>query len=277
MRSGRFGWCGSWSRGRCSGCWVVEEVPDDDQDGAGDGDEGSLFASPADQAPVTLAEERVGLGCCGGDLAEDTFEVAVPFAGFADLGFRAGLDGLGRQLGPGHQVRGSGEATHVETDLGDDDLRCSFGDPGYLVEALHGAETAGVGVVVDWYVADGPRGMVGWWGGFGELGDELLDASGEPVDLLGAGVDLVQQELGQVCVVIIEAAVERFEQRCPFGVELPSSQVGERLRVALAGDERFDHRSGRHPEEVCCDRRQLDQRVLKELLEALLVSRSFLD
>ena len=62
---------------------------------SGDRDEGSLLASSADEAPVACTEERVGLGCRGGDFAEDALEVAVAFAGLAGFGAGPGLDGLG--------------------------------------------------------------------------------------------------------------------------------------------------------------------------------------
>ena len=73
-----------------AGGGVGEQVPDDDQDGAGDGDQGLALAAAFDDAPVALAEEGVGLGGCGGDLAEDPFEVGVALAG-----------GAGAVLGPG--------------------------------------------------------------------------------------------------------------------------------------------------------------------------------
>ena len=52
----------------CGG--VGEQVPDDHQDGAGDRDEGLELAAAFDQASVAFAEEGVGLGRCGGGLAE---------------------------------------------------------------------------------------------------------------------------------------------------------------------------------------------------------------
>src|SRR6266568_9495671 len=61
-----------------AGGGVGEQVPDDDQDGAGDGDQGFELAAALDQTPVALAEEGVGLGGCGGGLAEDPFEVGLP-------------------------------------------------------------------------------------------------------------------------------------------------------------------------------------------------------
>jgi len=78
-------------------------------------------------------------------------------------------------------------------------------------------------------------------------------------------------------MVVIETAVERLQQRRPLGVELPAGQVGKDLWVPFAGDEGFDHRSGRHPQQVRRHRRQLDQGVLEQLLEALLVSGPLLD
>ena len=49
---------------------VGQQVPDDDQDGAGDRDQGFEFAAAFDDAPVALAEEGVGLGGRGGGLTE---------------------------------------------------------------------------------------------------------------------------------------------------------------------------------------------------------------
>ena len=52
-------------------------MPDDDQDGAGDGDQGLELADPLDQPPVPFAEEGVCPGGRRGRLAEDAFEVRV--------------------------------------------------------------------------------------------------------------------------------------------------------------------------------------------------------
>nr|WP_322770044.1 hypothetical protein [Frankia sp. Cr1] len=48
---------------------ISEQVPDDGEDGSGDGDEGLELAAAFDDAPVAFAEERVGLGCRGGGLS----------------------------------------------------------------------------------------------------------------------------------------------------------------------------------------------------------------
>ena len=66
-----------------AGGGVGEQVPDDDQDGAGDRDEGLEFAAAFDDAPVAFAEEGVGLGGRGGGLAERAFQVGVALAGLA--------------------------------------------------------------------------------------------------------------------------------------------------------------------------------------------------
>ena len=51
---------------------VGQQVPDDDQDGAGDRDQGLELAAAFDQPAVPFAEEGVGLGLGGGGFAEDT-------------------------------------------------------------------------------------------------------------------------------------------------------------------------------------------------------------
>src|SRR4029453_19191331 len=113
-----------------------QQVPDDHQDGAGDGDQGFELADAPDQAAVALPEEGVGLGGGGGDLAEHGLEVGVALAGGAGAAGGAGLDGAGCQPGPRHQVGGSGELAHVQPELGDDDLGGLGADAGDLVQTL---------------------------------------------------------------------------------------------------------------------------------------------
>jgi len=50
---------GVWSEVFVAGLGVTEQVPDDDEDGSTDGDEGLLLPASAGQAPVAGAEERV--------------------------------------------------------------------------------------------------------------------------------------------------------------------------------------------------------------------------
>jgi hypothetical protein len=49
---------------------VGQQVPDDDEDGAGYRDEGFEFAAAFDQAAVAFTEEGVGSGGAGGGVAE---------------------------------------------------------------------------------------------------------------------------------------------------------------------------------------------------------------
>ncbi len=100
------------------------------------------------------------------------------------------------QFRPRHQVRGGGEAAHVQPDLGDDHLCVVFADSGDLVEPLDRGESRafgqGVGSHADrvtggWAVAAGVDGL-----GLGHRRQQLFDAGGERVDLGGERVDLVQ-------------------------------------------------------------------------------------
>ena len=56
-------------------------MPDDDQDGPADGDDGLLGAAAAGDPPVAFAEEGVGAAGADGGLAEDAGQVAVAVAG----------------------------------------------------------------------------------------------------------------------------------------------------------------------------------------------------
>src|SRR5580693_9860150 len=71
-----------------SGGGVGEQVPDDDQDGAGGGDLGFGFAAAAGDAGVAFAQEGGGPGRADGGLAEVAAQVGVALA-FAVAGARA--------------------------------------------------------------------------------------------------------------------------------------------------------------------------------------------
>jgi hypothetical protein len=68
-------------------------------------------------------------------------------------------------------------------------------------------------------------------------------------------------------VVVVEATGERLDERGPFAAHPAARQLGERLGVALAGDQRVEHRSTGDAEDVADDGGELDQRVLEQLLE----------
>src|SRR6516162_3333057 len=62
-----------------AGFGVTEQVPDDDQDGAGHGDLGLGRAAAAGDPGVALAEEGGGAGGAGGGPAEAAAQVALPW------------------------------------------------------------------------------------------------------------------------------------------------------------------------------------------------------
>src|SRR5262249_26643041 len=159
-------------------------MPDDGEDGSGDGDEGLELAAAFDDAPVAFTEERVGFGGRGGGLAEQPFQVGVALAGLAGPVFGARLDGSGGEVGPGGQVPRGGEPGHVKADLGEDDLGAQGTDARDLVKTFdRGQSLGGCGVAVVGVVGVG----VGGDGG-GDRGDDGLDTGGEGVDLAVEGV-----------------------------------------------------------------------------------------
>src|SRR5258705_3094471 len=63
-------------------CGVLgEQVPDDDQQGSADRDDGFLAATSAGDAPVPFPEEGVGLAGGGRGVAQDPGQVGVAVAG----------------------------------------------------------------------------------------------------------------------------------------------------------------------------------------------------
>ena len=83
-----------------------------------------------------------------------------------------------------------GNLPHVQADLGDDGLGALRADAGDLVQAIDGGQQRGVRAPA----GAGAGGAVGVGAlGGGDGCDQFLDAGGEPIDLLGELVDLVQR------------------------------------------------------------------------------------
>src|SRR5919106_2276984 len=60
---------------------VGQQVPDDDQDGSADRDDGSLLAAAAGDPPVAFPKEGIGLAGGNGSLAEDPGQIRVAVPG----------------------------------------------------------------------------------------------------------------------------------------------------------------------------------------------------
>src|SRR5262249_53906548 len=125
-----------------AGVGVGEQVPDDGEDRVADRDDRASFPATPGEPVVALAEEGVGPGGCGDDLAEGGGEPGVALAGGAALGLAGGAAVDGGELGPGDQVPGGREAAHVDADLRDQLLGGGDPDAGDLIQLLH---RAGVG------------------------------------------------------------------------------------------------------------------------------------
>ncbi|WP_240778132.1 hypothetical protein [Nonomuraea basaltis] len=157
----------------------------------------------------------------------------------------SGLDGAWAEFGPGHQVVGSGEATHVEPHLGENDLCDPQADARDLIQPLQRGQQglpdpAGVAVGLA-AVAPAGTGAAGWGLGVGYGSDQLLDPGGERDDLTIQAIDLVQQHPGRLGVVVIEPASQRLDQLGVLGYHLAAGQAGQLTRVAFSGEMRFDH------------------------------------
>jgi hypothetical protein len=74
-----------------------------------------------------------------------------------------------------------------------------------------------------------------------------------------------------------EVPGERILERREFGTHPAPSELGQRLRVGLPGDQRRHHLPAGHPEDVAGDYRHLDLGVFEQLLHPLLLRGARLD
>lgn len=219
-----------------------------------------------DQPPVTFTEERVRLGRCGCDLAEQALEVAVALPALARPGLRAGLDRRRVEFRPRHQMRGRLEPGHVQADLRDDDLCAASSDSGDLIQPVqhrkpHIVPLARTRSRTVFFVGAA-------WAVHG--GDDFVDPAGEPVDLRGEHVDLVEDHLRQLSMVVVEPSVQSGDECGALAAHPAPGHVGQHSRVPLSRDHRLDHLPTRHPEDVRRHDRQFDQRVFQEFLQRCL-------
>src|SRR6266542_554770 len=108
---------------------VGQQVVDDDQERVAGGDHRLLFAAAFGDPPVARPQKAVGAGGGGDDVAQRARQPRVALAAALVPLLAGRLVGLGAELGPRHQVRGGGEAAHVDADLGDQLLGGGSADP----------------------------------------------------------------------------------------------------------------------------------------------------
>jgi hypothetical protein len=98
----------------------------------------------------------------------------------------------------------------------------------------------------------------------GDLGVEEIDVTQDPADqqrVLGAEAN----------------TLERLDQRRGLGLQPALRQGGQRLRVALAGDQRVEHQPARDAEDVGGDAVELDPGVLQALVQPVDLLRALAD
>ena len=85
-------------------------------------------------------------------------------------------------------------------------------------------------------------------------GDELLGSGVEPLDLGGEVIDLVEQNVGELGVVLIEPADERLDQGGVLDPQPTLGQFREYARVTFTEDQRGEHGPGGDAHDVGGDR-----------------------
>jgi hypothetical protein len=157
-----------------------EQMPGDDEDGAGDGALGPVPAEALGQAAGSFAEEGVGAGGTGSGLGAVALEVGVALA-FLRLSVPGpGLAGDRGEPGPGDQVVRGGEPGHVQAGFGDDSRGELAADARDLREPVRGRQGRGARPGTggrDAVSADSPGGGDRVQGGFDLVLDRGTDRS----------------------------------------------------------------------------------------------------
>ena len=138
-------------------------------------------------------------------------------------------------------MRRGGEATHVGADLGQDHLRGDRPDPGDRIQPGHRT---------------------------GQLAELALDAGLHGGDVGGDAVDPVEHLGQQERVVLGEPTGQRLSQAGGLRAQPAEGQLGQHRGIALNGDQRGHDRPPGGAERVADDHRELDQRVLEQLVQA---------
>jgi len=105
--------------------------------------------------------------------------------------------------------------------------------------------------------------------------DHHLDPLGQLVDRRGVPVDQIQVHACEERVVLVEPAVKRLSELGDLRPQPPLGQLRQRGGIAVAGDERLQHRPTGDAQDVGGDRGQLDSRILQELFQPLRFPRTF--
>ena len=107
--------------------------------------------------------------------------------------------------------------------------------------------------------------------------DLLFDHAGELFDLLVQEIDVAQDRSDPQPMVGVEVSGERLAQRGDLLAHLLARQLGEHVRVGLAGDQRVEHVAPGLAQDVRGDRVELDAGVFERLVQPVDLTGALLD
>ena len=222
-------------------------MPDDDQDGAADGDDGLLLAPSPGDPSVALAQEGVGPGGADGGLAQDPGQVGVALAGGVLALLPAGGLADDRERTWPRRPGAPAVGNRVMSTPTSATITCAAAGPtpGTVSSRAAACQRKGRSAAS---IRASTRGDVGL-----------------------EGVDPGQHPGQQERVVVIEPADERLLAARDLDPHPGTGQVGQHHRVALAGDQCGHHRPAGDPEDVAGHHRHLDPGVLQQLLHPVLL------
>ena len=111
----------------------------------------------------------------------------------------------------------------------------------------------------------------------GERADLLLDHAGELLDLLVEEIDVAQDRPDPEPVVLVDMPLQGLAQRGDLLAHLSARELGEHVRVGLAGDQRIEHVAPGLAQDVSGDGVELDAGVFERLVQPVDLTDPFLD
>src|SRR5262249_21549428 len=154
-----------------------------------------------------------------------------------------------RQSRPRKQMTGGREATHVVSDLGNDDP----GDPFT-------------------HARDRDQELDGGTKGLDRLADTILDLAHSLLQCVPLGKVQLDHETVMAC----DPTMQGSEELCPGSLQ-SFRQVGQPFGIAFAAHQRFEHRTTAAAHEVTEDGGELQVGILKQLLDSLRVATLLMD
>src|SRR5690349_2260051 len=222
---------------------VAQHVPDGGEHRGGDGNDGFLGAAArAEATEQCLQVAALDLDRRPSGLNESGFQPVGTWAQSRAAAFAGALVVARAQAAPGAEMSGRGKARHVDPNFCDHRVRADVAQAGNGAQQL---SRLAKGVEAVAYL--------------------LLDRGDGGID----GVDVPEVQLEHETVVRTDVTAQRFQDFAARGPDACADQGSEVLRIAMAVDDRLQHRAPTGAHDVGEHDTQLEIGVFEHFLDAL--------